>query len=456
MKRKYMSAFLCIALIALTGLSQIVYAGERSREEKIQLYEALHGDEAEPENDEVQPAQTGIPYAPVGEDAAFAEDIDLLKACQGTYIQEANQAKSGKVYKAEVEIKVEDNVPTCIIDYTNYMGYLEEATVLQNGTEEYPFVTRPIGRGVGSGGQEFFIEFSPEKMHIVWGEGSCEYNLTKSQGAADELESRVEPYEESEAYRKLVAKVDELFNGFVHKTTYNDENKTVTICVVINDVQKANFLSDSKNYDELWIPYLKNLVSLTEQLQTAITLAVRDGIYDITEGHCKIQIVDHLADTDEYNPQEIRTIVKDGGIEYDALTTEFLQAGAKDTPSDSSGDAFSVDGSTFSSGAGDFSGDFGGSVSSGERNALKRAKDYLEYSAFSYQSLKEQLEFEGYSSSEAIYAVDHCGADWNEQAYKRAKQYLDYSAFSYDGLIDQLLFEGFTQAQAEHGAGRAY
>ena len=41
-----------------------------------------------------------------------------------------------------------------------------------------------------------------------------------------------------------------------------------------------------------------------------------------------------------------------------------------------------------------------------------------------------QLEFEGYTNSEAIYAVENCGADWNEPALKKAKDYMDFSAFS--------------------------
>lgn len=88
----------------------------------------------------------------------------------------------------------------------------------------------------------------------------------------------------------------------------------------------------------------------------------------------------------------------------------------------------------------------------GEKNALQSAKSYLDYSAFSAKGLKEQLEFEGYSSDEAQYAVDHCGADWMEQAALSAKQYMDYSSFSRQALIEQLEFEGFTHEQAEHGA----
>ena len=92
------------------------------------------------------------------------------------------------------------------------------------------------------------------------------------------------------------------------------------------------------------------------------------------------------------------------------------------------------------------------SATLGQQNALSRAKDYLNYTAFSYSGLIKQLEFEGFSTEEATYAADNCGADWNEQAAKKAKEYLDYSSFSRQGLIDQLVFEGFTSEQAEYGA----
>ena len=87
----------------------------------------------------------------------------------------------------------------------------------------------------------------------------------------------------------------------------------------------------------------------------------------------------------------------------------------------------------------------------GEKNALAAANTYLSFSAFSAQGLIDQLEFEGYTTQEAQYAVAKCGADWNEQAAKKAQAYLDFSSFSREGLIDQLLYEGFTQEQAEYG-----
>lgn len=86
----------------------------------------------------------------------------------------------------------------------------------------------------------------------------------------------------------------------------------------------------------------------------------------------------------------------------------------------------------------------------GQQNALKKAKSYLEYSGFSRSGLIEQLKFEKFSSEDAEYAVNNCGADWNEQALKKAKSYLEFSSFSSQGLIDQLKFEGFTQEQCEY------
>lgn len=96
------------------------------------------------------------------------------------------------------------------------------------------------------------------------------------------------------------------------------------------------------------------------------------------------------------------------------------------------------------------------SATSGEKNALEKALQYLDYSAFSYSGLIEQLEYEGFTEEEATYAVDNCGADWYEQAVLKAEQYLDYSSFSRSGLIEQLEYEGFTSSQAEHAVDLVY
>lgn len=87
----------------------------------------------------------------------------------------------------------------------------------------------------------------------------------------------------------------------------------------------------------------------------------------------------------------------------------------------------------------------------GQQNAIKSAQSYLSFSAFSRKGLIGQLEFEGYSNSDATYAVDSLNVNWNEQAAKSAAQYLEFSSFSRQGLIDQLVFEGYSTSEAEFG-----
>jgi hypothetical protein len=89
----------------------------------------------------------------------------------------------------------------------------------------------------------------------------------------------------------------------------------------------------------------------------------------------------------------------------------------------------------------------------GQENAKKSAKNYLDYTAFSRSGLINQLEYEGFSTEEATYGVDALDTDWNEQAAKSAKNYLDYTAFSRSGLINQLEYEGFSTEEATYGAG---
>ena len=95
-------------------------------------------------------------------------------------------------------------------------------------------------------------------------------------------------------------------------------------------------------------------------------------------------------------------------------------------------------------------------ISVGKQNALRQANQYLNAMAFSYSGLIEQLEYEGYSTEDATYAVDHCGADWNDEAAKKAEEYLNTMSFSRSGLIEQLEYEGFTHDQAVYGVNKAY
>lgn len=91
------------------------------------------------------------------------------------------------------------------------------------------------------------------------------------------------------------------------------------------------------------------------------------------------------------------------------------------------------------------------SATTGERNALASAKSYISIMGMSRSGLIEQLEYEGYSHSEAVYGADNCGADWNSEAVETARDYLDVLPFSRSELIEQLEYDGFTHEQAVYG-----
>jgi hypothetical protein len=96
-----------------------------------------------------------------------------------------------------------------------------------------------------------------------------------------------------------------------------------------------------------------------------------------------------------------------------------------------------------------------------QKNAVRSAKQYLSFMAFSRDGLIEQLSSsygDGYEVADATIAVDSLGVDWNAQAVKSAEQYLSMMGFSCQGLIEQLSADTgsrFTMEQARHGAQQA-
>jgi hypothetical protein len=96
------------------------------------------------------------------------------------------------------------------------------------------------------------------------------------------------------------------------------------------------------------------------------------------------------------------------------------------------------------------------------RRALESAESYLAMSGFSKQGLYEQLSSsagEGFTQSEAQYAVDHVGADWNKEAVESARSYLQMMPMSRAELIEQLSSsagEGFTYEQAVYAVNKVY
>ncbi|MGF0326244.1 Ltp family lipoprotein [Gordonia hongkongensis] len=77
-----------------------------------------------------------------------------------------------------------------------------------------------------------------------------------------------------------------------------------------------------------------------------------------------------------------------------------------------------------------------------QTSAVAKAKEYLSIMAFSRAGLIDQLEYEGFSTADATYAVIEVEAqgavDWNEQAAQKARDYRSMTAFSRQGLSEQL------------------
>ena len=89
-----------------------------------------------------------------------------------------------------------------------------------------------------------------------------------------------------------------------------------------------------------------------------------------------------------------------------------------------------------------------------QKNAVKAAENYIKIMPFSREGLIKQLKYEGYSTSDATYAVDKLKIDYNKQALKAAETYLDMMAFSRSGLIKQLKYEGYTTKQATYAVDK--
>jgi Host cell surface-exposed lipoprotein len=96
-----------------------------------------------------------------------------------------------------------------------------------------------------------------------------------------------------------------------------------------------------------------------------------------------------------------------------------------------------------------------------DAQAVDAAKGYLnEGQGFSEQGLLQQLTSSagnGFTQAQAEYAINYLNPDWDAQAVDAAKGYIQMGGFSQASLIQQLTSSagnGFTQAQAEYAASR--
>jgi Host cell surface-exposed lipoprotein len=97
-----------------------------------------------------------------------------------------------------------------------------------------------------------------------------------------------------------------------------------------------------------------------------------------------------------------------------------------------------------------------------QESAIQDAASYLSSEpGFSKSGLIGQIKYDGFSRSLARFAVDAISngevsglsVNWMQQAADDAKNYMQSEGgFSYSGLVQQLEYDGFTASQARYGA----
>ncbi len=112
----------------------------------------------------------------------------------------------------------------------------------------------------------------------------------------------------------------------------------------------------------------------------------------------------------------------------------------------------SSDGSSGASGKGAPEGDASVAETPSQESAFMTAKLHITEMPFSHAGLVAQLESDGFSHEDAVYAVDKLNMDWDAKAVEMAAQYVDTMEFTRADLVDQLMYEGFTGPQAEAAA----
>ena len=88
--------------------------------------------------------------------------------------------------------------------------------------------------------------------------------------------------------------------------------------------------------------------------------------------------------------------------------------------------------------------------------AVAMAREYLSHMAFSRKGLREQLEYEGFSSETASRAVKAVYSDENGNCLRCARNYMQHMTFSKAGLRGQLEYEGYSAAAINYAIGEVF
>ena len=356
------------------------------------------------------------------------DELSILKKCEGAFAHEYET--TGNRYAAEVSFYLQKGESYCSVEYSGYMGTIKDGLIKESDDPDYRYMTETKGDLFGRE-QDFSIHFSEETLRIQWAE-TCDYILTRGDGSVEYAQDYRTPFEETDSYRMIIELVDKVHKDAPHKVEYDSDAKELNIYVEAPESTRSTIAAHKSELQESWERLVNGWTEFGGKLYQALHVGNNGE-------HVNIYMVDSLD-----SPEEYVLWVDNDTVKYNLMEDESIdQAGSPSQSSQwqqkESADSSGNDSNGLSQ------------ASTGERNALSKAKQYLDYTAFSHSGLIEQLEYEGFSHSEAQYGADNCGANWKEQAAKKAKDYLEYTAFSYAGLIDQLEYEGFTSDEAQYG-----
>lgn len=354
------------------------------------------------------------------------QKLGLLKNCSGRFVQQSDD--SSNRYTADVAFYLVKGEIFCSIDYSGYIGEISDGRVFEAKQNGYYFEAFPKGDLYGRE-QDFKIYFENEKLYISW-DDTCEYTLTRGDGSADSVEEHRENLKESGLLDTIISVVDRDYINFEHRVVYDESTSSLYIYIEGLDNLRTYLTTNNSNLIETWQGIAENAATLSDTVHDALNYYV-DYVY--------VFWVDMLKSSDSYAQSEILLKAENGVVKYNLVEDRSIAH----SPDDNSGNP-------------DSSNNDKHIITAGERNAIETARNYLSFMAFSYGGLVEQLKHEGYSTSEAEYAAENCGADWNQQAVNKAKEYLNFMSFSRSGLIEQLEFEGFTHSQAVYAADKVY
>lgn len=361
------------------------------------------------------------------EASAFADYLSEYINCEGIFVQESED--TGDRYTAEVLFYLKNGEVYCSIDYTGYMGEIADGIVEESDDNDYLYASFPKGDLFGHE-QDFQIHFSPELLHVEWAD-VCEYVLTRGNGDVDYAQDYTAPFVETEVYQDLLDLIDDILEGWAHETVFNAENKTMYIYFSVGQELRNSIVLADEEFIYNWQEVVDGLTDLGGQIYSLLQIG------DIGD-EVVICCVDALNANNNYTDDEYLLRIKNDSVQYNIVNDYTVQNDSELLLDDNQKSA------TVSI------------PTTGERNALEEAYNYLDIMAFSYSGLIEQLEYEGYSYGEAVYAADNCGADWYDQAAYKAADYLEIMSFSKSGLIEQLEYEGFTYDQASYGVNAVY